>query len=69
MFADFDPCCTFHYLPEFRRVCVDFESHVTAANAKLNVDGSSVGRENIRCFFAEVRQKFFKHDFGPRGDF
>ena len=54
MFREFDPGCIFHYLRSFRRVRVDFETHGTAANAKLNLDGTPIGEDTIHCYFIQV---------------
>lgn len=54
MFREFDPSCLFHYLRSFRRVRVDFETHLTAANAKLNLDGTPIGEDIIHCYFIQL---------------
>jgi hypothetical protein len=54
MFREFDRSCVFHYLRSFRRVRVDFETHVTAANAKLNLDGTPIADDIIHCYFIQV---------------
>ena len=60
MFREFDPSCMFHYLRSFRRVRVDFEAHVTAANAKLNLDGTPIGDDIIHCYFIQVKGAIHK---------
>lgn len=54
MFREFESGCMFHYLRSFRRVRVDFESHLNAANAKLNLDGTPVGDNTIHCYFIQL---------------
>lgn len=54
MFREFEPNPTFHYLRSFRRVRVDFEAHLSASRAKLNLDGSPLGDNVIHCYFMQV---------------
>ena len=57
MFREFEPSCTFHYLRSFRRIRIDFDSHLSASNAKINLDGTPVGESIIHCYFIQVSLK------------
>ena len=54
MFRDFEVGATFHYLPSFRRIRVDFESHLSASNAKQHMDSTIIGENTIHCYFIQV---------------
>jgi len=54
MFRDFEPGAAFHYLPSFRRIRVDFESHLSASNAKQHMDSTILGDNTIHCYFIQV---------------
>lgn len=54
MFRDFEPGAAFHYLPSFRRIRVDFESHLSASNAKQHMDSTILGENTIHCYFIQV---------------
>jgi len=54
MFRDFEPGASFHYLPSFRRIRVDFESHLSASNAKQQMDSTILGDNTIHCYFIQV---------------
>ena len=54
MFRDFEVGATFHYLRSFRRVRVDFESHLSASNAKQHIDSTIIGENTIHCYFIQV---------------
>ena len=54
LFREFDPCAVFCYLRSFRRVRIDFNSHITAAAAKANLDGQAVADSVIHCYFVQV---------------
>jgi hypothetical protein len=54
MFRDFELGATFHYLPSFRRIRVDFESHLSASNAKQHMDSTIIGENTIHCYFIQV---------------
>jgi len=55
MFREYEPNATFHYLRSFRRVRVDFEAHLAASSAKLSLDGTPMGNNNvIHCYFLQI---------------
>ena len=54
MFREYEPNATFHYLRSFRRVRVDFEAHLAASRAKLELDGTPLGDNVIHCYFLQV---------------
>ena len=54
MFLDFEVGASFHYLPSFRRIRVDFESHLSASNAKQHMDSTIIGENTIHCYFIQV---------------
>ncbi len=53
-FREFEAGAAFHYLRSFRRVRVDFDSHLSASNAKANMDGTPFGNGAIHCYFIQV---------------
>merc|ERR1712029_1021794 len=57
MFREYEPNATFHYLRSFRRVRVDFEAHLAASRAKLELDGTPFGQNVIHCYFLQVKYK------------
>ena len=54
MFREYESNATFHYLRSFRRVRVDFEAHLAASRAKLELDGTPLGDNVIHCYFLQV---------------
>jgi len=54
MFREYEPTACFHYLRSFRRIRVDFESHLTAAMAKQKLDSTLIGDNVIHCYFIQV---------------
>lgn len=54
LFRDFEVGAAFHYLPSFRRIRVDFESHLSASNAKQHMDSTIMGENTIHCYFIQV---------------
>ncbi len=57
MFREFEPTALFHYLRSFRRIRVDFESHLSASKAKVSMDNTPVGDSIMHCYFIQVRKK------------
>ncbi len=55
MFREFEPTALFHYLRSFRRIRVDFESHLSASKAKVSMDNTPVGDTVMHCYFIQVR--------------
>ena len=53
-FREFESGAMFHYLRSFRRIRVDFDSHLSASNAKANMDGTPFGDSIIHCYFIQV---------------
>ena len=54
LFRDFESTALFHYLRSFRRIRVDFESHLSASKAKATMDNTIVGDKVIHCYFIQV---------------
>lgn len=54
MFREYDAAATFHYLRSFRRIRIDFESHITASVAKQKLDNTLIGNNIIHCYFIQV---------------
>ncbi len=54
MFREFEPSALFHYLRSFRRIRVDFDSHLSASKAKISMDNTPVGDSIIHCYFIQV---------------
>jgi calcipressin-2 len=54
MFRAYESNITFHYLRSFRRVRVDFEAHLAASRAKLELDGTPLGDNVIHCYFLQI---------------
>lgn len=54
MFREYESNATFHYLRSFRRVRVDFEAHLAASRAKLELDGTPLGDNVIHCYFLQI---------------
>lgn len=54
MFREFEQSATFHYLRSFRRVRIDFSSHLCASSAKANLDNTPLGDNIIHCYFIQV---------------
>ena len=54
MFRDFEVGAAFHYLRSFRRIRVDFESPLSASNAKQHIDSTIIGENTIHCYFIQV---------------
>ena len=56
IFREFEQCSVaFHYLRSFRRIRVDFESHLSASKAKISMDNTPFGDTVINCYFVQVR--------------
>ena len=55
IFREFEACAAFHYLRSFRRIRVDFESHLSASKAKVSMDNTPFGETVINCYFVQVR--------------
>ena len=54
MFRDFEVGAAFHYLPSFRRIRVDFASHLSASKAKQHMESTIIGENTIHCYFIQV---------------
>ena len=54
IFREFEPLAAFHYLRSFRRIRVDFESHLSASKAKISMDNTPFGETVINCYFVQV---------------
>ena len=54
LFREFEPCAAFHYLRSFRRIRVDFDSHLSASKAKISMDNTPFGDTVINCYFVQV---------------
>jgi len=54
IFREFEACAAFHYLRSFRRIRVDFESHLSASKAKVSMDNTPFGETVINCYFVQV---------------
>ena len=61
MFREYESNATFHYLRSFRRVRVDFEAHLAASRAKLELDGTPLGDNVIHCYFLQVSTMYIIH--------
>jgi hypothetical protein len=54
MFREFETTAVFHYLRSFRRIRIDFVSHLTASKAKATMDNTPLGNNIIHCYFIQV---------------
>jgi len=53
-FLAFEAGAAFYYIRTFRRVRVDFSTHLAAAAAKSQLDMGVVGNNTIHCYFIKV---------------
>jgi len=53
-FLAFEPGAAFYYIRTFRRVRVDFTTHLAASAAKNQLDMGVVGNNTIHCYFIKV---------------